>query len=219
MLLVGRGFLGGFRCRGTVVPASVAPVCIEQVRATGVAGRDEGAWGTSDPQLWVVDGSGGAVRTATEVLYNDLSPRWSSTLRFAPTSASSELCLEIRDDWPTDGPPLINSGCGAWDAGALGVEQAVRLDGDATVYVTVQQCSTQQILFTSTALNVTHGMCVAVPQTSLVSDWREGLTLDVSVFCRRGWVAAAQTRTNAHRLMVTRIPAFDRMPPLAPRMM
>ena len=98
---------------------------------------NEGPYGITDPQLWVMDASAiPAVRVdGTEIIYDSASPAWITPLH-VQVPPSGQVCFEIRDDWPTVDPPLLHSGCGTISMG-VAEEQSVVLSGGATVYLTI----------------------------------------------------------------------------------
>jgi len=128
----------------TPSPSPVAPVCMQNVRLTNVFARNEGQWGTSDPQVWVVNtlAPSRSVLSRTEVVMNNLNPSFQQALTFAPPAqalpppAPITVCFEVRDNYPLDPPPLLHSGCGTLSQSSQ-TEQSVQLSDSATVYVTM----------------------------------------------------------------------------------
>ena len=101
-----------------------------------MTGVNEGPYGITDPQLWVVDESVPPIKlSGTEILYDTNTPAWSSAL-YVQLGEEGRVCFQIRDDWPTEDPPLLHSGCGLISAGSV-VEQSVSLSNGVTLFVSI----------------------------------------------------------------------------------
>lgn len=113
--------------------------CISEASASGVADRDEGNFGTSDPVLWVFQQrSNYETVQKTGVQMNTVQPRWQEhiCLDFTPgIAAGNRPCFEIRDDYdpqfPPDRPPLLHHGCAAAGSMASWGMVTVRLSAGA----------------------------------------------------------------------------------------
>ena len=103
----------------TPCPAAQASpcVCFEAAHATGVAPRDEGAFGTSDPVLWLYEGQANfATLQKSAVVMDSLAPEWAGVMCVSSAPrADGRICFDIRDDFdpdfPPDQPPLLHFGC------------------------------------------------------------------------------------------------------------
>jgi hypothetical protein len=85
-------------------------VCMHKFRAIRVQGHDEGYHGTSDPQLWISYGDD--VVGKTSVVVDSVSPVWPESEQMCVSPIHSRvICIDIRDDWPTEDPLLLNQGC------------------------------------------------------------------------------------------------------------
>ena len=102
------------------MPSTMAPFCLTNLAATGVARRDEGLkYGITDPVLWVYDQAGDFnTLVKTREARDTLMPVWSETicLDFAPgPGVGDRPCFEIRDDFdpnfPPEFPPMLHYGC------------------------------------------------------------------------------------------------------------
>ena len=88
--------------------------CLQEFSAGGVHEQDEGDHGTSDPRLWIYEVQGGAVVFKTSVVYDTVTPVWPATEGVCLDAARTErgvFCIDVRDDWPLDDPPLLNFRC------------------------------------------------------------------------------------------------------------
>mmetsp|Transcript_14645 Transcript_14645/g.43663 ORF Transcript_14645/g.43663 Transcript_14645/m.43663 type:complete len:438 (+) Transcript_14645:1-1314(+) len=82
--------------------------------AEGVKAQTEGKFGTSDPQLWIYQRVGGrrSVQKKSSILADTLMPVWTDADACVLLD-NSELCFEIRDDFPyaPKDPDILNQGC------------------------------------------------------------------------------------------------------------
>jgi len=125
------------------------PICIGDLSATGVAGRNEGKFGTTDPMLWVFERRGDYdTMQKTGVQMDTLTPRWTETICFGAISGAGIgdwPCFEIRDDYdpnlPPDRPPLLHAGCVSGENLYMGGQYTIGLSNSAHVSFTVSQQS------------------------------------------------------------------------------
>jgi len=92
-------------------PGSV-PICLGNFSARGVKEQDEGPWGTSDPQLWLLLWHRGPIFGRTPSEHNTLSPVWpeDSSFCFVPDDSEEQrICFDIRDDDAAN--TVLNYGC------------------------------------------------------------------------------------------------------------
>ena len=131
-------------------PLAPAMSCLFELRATGVAYRDEGPkYLTTDPVLWVLEGEKAyASAQKTRVQYDTLSPSWEgesicvSLHAAAGRRVDPRTCFEIRDDYdpccPADRPPLLHCGCTSLDPSAWGAHPPVILSDGATLFFSLE---------------------------------------------------------------------------------
>ena len=88
--------------------------CLQEFSARGVHYQDEGDHGTSDPRLWIYEVQGGDVIFKTSVVYDTVTPVWPATEIVCLDAARTQkgvFCIDVRDDWPPNDPPLLNFRC------------------------------------------------------------------------------------------------------------
>ena len=96
------------------VPELQGQFCLQQFSATQVHLQNEGDHGISDPRLWIYEVQGRDVVFKTSVMYDTVNPTWPPTEVGCLNSSRTEkgvFCIDVRDDWPLDNPPLLNFGC------------------------------------------------------------------------------------------------------------
>jgi len=124
-------------------------VCLTGLQATGVAARDEGSYGTSDPMLWVYEGQGNmdTVQKTAEV-DNNLNPAWPEEFCVSVPEQPNlhrddrRTCFDIRDDYdpafPPDQPPLLHFGCILLDEPWSSEQVTLKLTSGATLAFTLR---------------------------------------------------------------------------------